>query len=78
MHTYHIYQDTPEGRLPFTYMVFGPYADGFDVEVHKGHVNDNHDFDAYLFTDTIQRDTHVIADMRPIINAWFAGYCMEV
>ena len=57
------YQMYHKGQ-PYTYIVFGPYNDGdFDVEVHSGHVNSNDDPTTHLFTHTIERDTHVIADM---------------
>lgn len=72
MSIYHIYQDTAEGRMPFTYIVFGPYANGteWDVEVHRGHVNDNDDFSTYLFTESdLVRDTHIIADMADAMDA---------
>jgi len=49
---------------PYTYIVFGPYADNtFDVEVHAGHVRNNNDPGTHVFTHTIERDTHVITDM---------------
>ena len=72
MNAYHIYQDTAEGRMPFTYLVFGPYANGteWDVEVHVGHVNDNNDSSTYLFTESdLVRDTHIIADMADAMDA---------
>ena len=61
MTTLHIYHN----GYPFTYMVFGPYSDGtFDVEVHKGHVNNNDDFRTWIFTQSdLPRDTHIVSDM---------------
>lgn len=79
MDTYHVYQDTPEGRLPFTYMVFGPYSNGdFDVEVHRTHVQDNEDTRNYLFTHTVKRDTHIVADMWEAMEDYFSGYYLKI
>lgn len=76
---YHIYFDTATGRLPFTYLVFGPYAyNDFDIEVHRGHIADNEDLSTYLFTETLPRDTHVIADMRDAMVEFLNGYSLEV
>lgn len=77
--TYHIYQDTPEGRKPFTYMVFGPYSNGeFDVEVHAEHVEYG-STDTYLFTESdLPRDTHICADMWDAMDAYFEGYYTTV
>ena len=48
---YHIWHDTPEdGRRPFTYLVYGPYAGGmYDVEVHRDHVDKTYG-DTYMYT----------------------------
>lgn len=79
MHTYHIYFDTATGRLPFTYLVFGPYASGFDVEVHMGHVSDNFDLSTYLFTESdLPRDSHICADMWDAMVEFLNGYSLEV
>lgn len=81
MTTYHIYQDTPEGRLPFTYIVFGPYDGVFDVEVHKGHIDQYNPADdwSYLFTvSDLPRDTHICADMWSAMEDCFTGYYLEV
>lgn len=62
----HIYADTPEGRLPFTYLVFGPYANGcYDVEIHYGHVTHAQASpDSYITTvSDLPRNTHVVSDM---------------
>jgi hypothetical protein len=80
MNTYHIYRDTPEGRLPFTYIVFGPYANGteWDVEVHRGHVIDNSDLDTYMFTESdLSRDTHIVGDMWDAMEDYLQGYYMN-
>ena len=66
MNTLHIYHN----GYAFTYLVFGPYKDGFDVEVHRGHVNDNNDLSTYMFTHTIERDTHIVADMWDAMDSF--------
>lgn len=77
---YHIYLDTAAGRKPFTYLVFGPYSNGeFDVEVHRGHVEDSTDPDTYMFTESdLPRDTHIVADMWDAMEDYFTGYYLEV
>ena len=68
MNTYHIYHND----RPYTYFVFGPYANGteWDVEVHSGHVSTN-DADTYLFTHSdLPRDTHIVTDMWDIMDAF--------
>lgn len=77
---YHIYKDTPEGRLPFTYLVFGPYANGteWDVEVHRGHVTDG-SAGTYCFTESdLSRDTHICADMWDAMDDYISAYYAEV
>lgn len=74
---FHIYADTPDGRLPFTYLVFGPYANGteWDVEVHRDHVTDNGASGTYLFTESdLIRDTHIVGDMHEAMQSWIANY----
>ena len=69
MNTLHIYHN----GYPFTYMVFGPYANGteWDVEVHRGHVNDNNDESTYLFTQSdLPRDTHIVSDMWDAMDSF--------
>lgn len=67
--TYHIYHDTAEGRVPFTYFVFGPYnpfgAPQYDVEVYRDHITDEQRSGAnYVMTvSDLPRDTHIVADM---------------
>lgn len=58
---YHIYHN----GYAFTYIVFGPYANGteWDVEAHRGHVNDNSTFSTWMFTKTIDRPTNIVSDM---------------
>lgn len=64
--TYHIWHDTPRGREPFTYFVFGPY-DGpeYDVEIYSGHINSDERMGAnYLGTvSDLTRDTHIVIDV---------------
>lgn len=64
--TLHIYH----GSLPFTYLIFGPYADDtFDVEIHKGHVNDNVDVSTYIDTQSgLPRNTHIVTDMWDVMD----------
>lgn len=71
MNTYHIYHNDQ----PYTYIVFGPYANGteWDVEVHRGHVNDNRDESTYMDTKTIDRDTHIVADMWDAMDSILAS-----
>lgn len=63
----HIYADTPEGRKPYTYLVFGPYGDAatYDVEVHEDHVtHETSDRESYITTvSDLPRNTHIVADM---------------
>jgi hypothetical protein len=70
--TYKVYHDTANGRLPFTYMVFGPYPlDGmFDVEVYKGHVEYPADTVDYIGTvSDLTRNTHVVIDVWDWMDA---------
>jgi hypothetical protein len=82
--TYHIWHDTAEGRLPFTYLVFGPCRDDFlyDVEVYKGHVEypvEDRTFDQYgeilpdsAYIGTVSdmpRDTHIVIDVWDWMDA---------
>ena len=63
--TYHVYKDTANGRLPFTYLVFGPYSnDCYDVEVHRDHVDvDSRTSESYVGTvSDLPRKTHVVMD----------------
>lgn len=72
---YHIYADTREdGRRPFTYLVYGPYAGNmYDVEVHEGHVPSTGS-DTYITTvSDLPRNTHIVADMWPTMDAICAG-----
>lgn len=74
---FHIYADTPDGRLPFTYIVFGPYANGteWDVEVHRDHVENNGASGTYLFTQSdLSRDTHIVGDMIDPMRQWIDSY----
>jgi hypothetical protein len=71
MTTYHIFHN----GTPFTYMVFGPFANGteWDVEVHSGHVSDNANPNTYLFTESdLSRDTHIVSDMWDAMDAFLA------
>lgn len=76
MNTLHIYHN----GYAFTYLVFGPYANGteWDVEVHRGHVNDNEDVSSYMFTKTIDRDTHIVSDMWDSMDTFLMenGVCL--
>lgn len=70
--TYHIWHDTSEGRLPFTYFVFGPYAGPeYDVEIYSGHINDEERMGAnYLGTvSSLPRDTHIVIDVWDWMDA---------
>jgi hypothetical protein len=76
--TYHIWHDTPQGRLPFTYFVFGPHAPDqtFDVEIWRGHVDANFRGEdglsepAFLGTAyDLPRSTHIVADVWDTIDA---------
>jgi hypothetical protein len=73
--TYHIWHDTSEGRLPFTYFVFGPYlpfsAPEYDVEIYSGHINDEERLGAnYLGTvSSLPRNTHVVIDVWDWMDA---------
>lgn len=71
MNTIHIYHN----GSPFTYIVFGPYANGteWDVEVHRDHVNDNSDVSTYIDTKTIDRDTHIVSDMWNAMDSILAS-----
>lgn len=42
-------QNITKNDKDYTLFVFGPYSDGFDIEIHEGTVSDN-DTDAYLTT----------------------------
>ena len=65
MDAIHVYHN---GRA-YTYIVFGPYRDGFDVEVHKGHVYNNSHLSTYLFTQSgLERNTHIVRDMWDHMN----------
>lgn len=76
MTTYHIYHN----GYAFTYLVFGPFANGteWDVEAHRGHVNDNEDVSSYMFTKTIDRDTHIVSDMWDSMDTFLMenGVCL--
>ena len=62
---------------PHTYLVFGPYQtaknDVYDIEVCNDHVMHTTEKREWLFTATIDRDTHVVADMWKYINAYSAN-----
>ena len=67
---YHIYHDTPQGRLPFTYFVFGPYAgEEYDVEIWRGHIEldqrtpDANDPDYLGTVSSLTRKTHIVVDV---------------
>ena len=64
----HIYHN----GVAYTYIVFGPYSDGtFDVEVHRGHVNDNSTFSTWMFTQSdLPRDTHIVSDMWDAMDSF--------
>lgn len=71
MNTLHIYHN----GFPYTYLVFGPYANGteWDVEVHRGHVTES-TVDTYLFTESdLSRDTHIVTDMWDAMDAFIAS-----
>ena len=66
--TLHIWHDTPQGRLPFTYFTFGPYGIGqpeYDVEIYSGHINGDERMGAnYIGTvSDLPRDTHIVIDV---------------
>jgi len=74
--TYHIYHN----GMPFTYLVFGPYDSGFDVEVYEGHVEypvDSVCFDEYgapvrPYVGTVSdipRNTHIVVDVWDWMDA---------
>jgi hypothetical protein len=77
--TYHIYHN----GIPFTYLVFGPYANGaFDVEVFRGHVEypvETYTFDEYgeirpdsAYVGTVSdltRDSHIVVDVWDWMDA---------
>lgn len=82
--TYHVYHDTSEGRLPFTYFVHGPYDNGthWDVEVFRGHMDipdEGRTFDEYgeILPDTpyvgtvsdLTRDSHIVIDVWDWMDA---------
>ena len=37
----------------YTLLVFGPYSDGFDVEIHKGHIDQYNPADDWTYIDTV-------------------------
>lgn len=68
--TFHIWHDTPQGRLPFTLFVFGPYTPfsggtEFDVEIYSGHIVAKERMGSnYVGTvSDLSRDTHIIQDV---------------
>lgn len=71
--TYHVYKDTADGRLPFTYIVFGPYSNEgyYDVEVHRDHVElSTRTSESYVGTmSDLTRKTHVCMDMWDWMDA---------
>lgn len=80
--TYHIWHDTPRGREPFTYLVFGPYDGLYDVEIYRGHVEypvEGPTFDAYgdILPDSpymgtvsdLPRNTHIVIDVWDWMDA---------
>lgn len=46
MNVHHITKNDQD----YTLLVFGPYADGFDVEIHNGFVTDSQDPSTYVDT----------------------------
>jgi hypothetical protein len=61
---------------PYTYLVFGPYEGSkgnvYDIEVCEDHVLHTTEKRNWLFSATIDRDSHVVADMWKYINAYSA------
>lgn len=70
---YKVYHDTANGRLPFTYFVFGPYDNGthWDVEVYRDHIAEEHrDAEGYVGTvSDLTRSTHIVADVWDWMDA---------
>lgn len=66
---FHIWHDTPQGRLPFTLFVFGPYnplsTPAWDVEIYSGHIAaiERHGGNYVGTVSDLTRDTHIIADI---------------
>jgi hypothetical protein len=67
---------------PFTYLVFGPYGDAFDVEIYRGHHEypvEDRTFDEYgdvlpdsLYIGTVSdvpRSTHIVIDVWDWMDA---------
>lgn len=51
-----------------------PAISEWDVEIHKGHVPDNSNFDTYRNTVTLDRDTHLIADLWDDLDDIVRGF----
>lgn len=69
--TYNVYHDTANGRLPFTYFVFGPYDGYYDVEVYRDHITEDfRDSEGYVGTiSDLTRNTHVVIDVWDWMDA---------
>ena len=82
--TIHIWHDTPQGRLPFTLFVFGPYNPfsdpAWDVEIYSGHIVDKERMGSnYVGTvSDLSRDTHIIADIWNDLDAMVTHIFSEV
>ena len=68
----HFYHKTE----PHTYLVFGPYPSSegevYDIEVCTDHILFTTEKRNWIFTATIPRNTHVVADMWEYMNAYSA------
>lgn len=51
----------------YTLLVFGPYPDGFDVEIHKGHIDEYNPADDWTYIDTVSAAS--IDDIDAIVTA---------
>jgi hypothetical protein len=62
---------------PYTYLAFGPYESAkgnvYDIEVCEDHILPREEPRKWLFSATIDRDTHIVADMWKYMNAYSSG-----